>query len=327
MQAIRARMTADSNLKAYVILLIGVLAVSLAAIFIRLAQNAGMPSLVIAGGRLAIAALLLTPLTLRNTSYRQQISTLTRREIILLGVSGLFLALHFAAWVTSLEYTTVLISVVIVTTTPIWVALLEYFFLSSRLTRLVMLGLAVSITGSVLINAGQGGDAFSSADTVRGALLAFAGALAVAVYLVIGRNVRARLALFPYIWLVYGIAAIVLAAAVLLTGTPVTGYVSEAYLWLIAVALIPQLIGHSSLNYALGYLPATYVSVATQAEPIASAAIAIAVFSEIPDFWQITGSAIILVGVTLATLGQRSAETPPAQTDTEQAADAVHSDL
>lgn len=322
MQAIQTRLAANSNLKAYIVLLVGVLAVSLAAIFIRLAQDGGMPSLVIAGGRVAIAALLLTPLTLRNTTYRQQIRTLTRREIVLLGVSGLFLALHFAAWVTSLEYTTVLISVVIVTTTPIWVALLEVFFLNARLTRLIMLGLTVSITGSILINAGQGGDAFSGTDTIRGALLAFVGALAVAVYLVIGRSVRAKLALFPYVWLVYGCAAIVLAFVVLFSGTPVAGHSTTAYLWVIAVALIPQLIGHSSLNYALGYLPATYVSIATQAEPIASAAIAAAIFAEIPDIWQIVGSAIILTGVTIATFGQ----TMSRKTDTKKVLDAIDSE-
>ncbi len=313
MQAIRARLGDDTNFKAYLALVAGVLSVSLAAIFIRLAQDAGMPSLVIAGGRLLLAAIILTPITLRNSSYRQQIAGLTRRDRALLAVSGLFLAIHFASWVTSLEYTTVLISVVIVTTTPIWVALLEVFFLNARLARPIIVGLTISISGSILINAGQGGDAFTGADTIRGAILAFVGALAVAVYLVIGRSLRPHLALMPYIWLVYGFAAILLSLVVILTATPVTGHSGEAYFWVIAVALIPQLIGHSALNYVLGYLPATYVSIATQAEPIASAAIAIAVFNEVPDIWQIAGSAIILIGVTIATLGQSTTTQPGSQ--------------
>lgn len=311
MTAIRAFFEGEGGSKAYIMLGIGVVAVSLAAIFIRLAQDSDVPSLVIAGGRVLIAALILTPITLRNNTYLRQIRALTRREAALVGVSGLFLAIHFGAWVTSLEYTTVLISVVIVTTTPIWVSLLEVVLLNARLTRLIFFGLAVSMTGSVIINAGQGTAEFGSETMLRGALLALIGAMAVAVYLIIGRSLRPKLALMPYIWLVYGTAALLLMIVIGLTSTPIAGHSAEGYLWVLAVALIPQLVGHSSLNYALGYLPATYVSIATQAEPIGSAALAVVLFAEIPDVWQIVGSAIILIGVTLATLGQSTPATAP----------------
>lgn len=311
MTALRVFFTRESSGKAYVMLAIGVMAVSLAAIFIRYAQDSGVPSLMIAGGRLLIATLVLTPLTLRDSRYRQQIRALTQREARMIAIAGLFLALHFAAWVTSLEYTTVLISVVIVTTTPIWVSVLEVVFLKARLTKLIFVGLAVSISGSVMINAGQGAGGFSGDTMLRGAFLALIGAMAVAVYLIIGRSLRPKLALMPYIWLVYGTAALLLIVAITLTATPVTGHSTEGYLWVLAVALIPQLIGHSSLNYALGYLPATYVSIATQAEPISSALLAVILFAEIPDVWQVAGSLVILVGVTLATLGQAARPTAP----------------
>ncbi len=292
--------------RAYVVLVIGICAVALAAIIIRLAQDEGVPSLIIAAGRLVIAALLLTPVTLRQPTYMTQIRRLTGFEAILIGIAGLFLAMHFAAWVTSLEYTTVLISVVLVTTSPIWVGLMEVFILRTRLQRGVIVGLAIVLSGSLIIGLGGGGETAEGGmnqQVLGGGLSAF-GAVAVAVYLIIGKRLRPKLALIPYIWLVYGTAAILLSIVVLLTGSPTTGHSTEGYLWILALALIPQLVGHSSLNYALAYLPATYVSIATQAEPIGSAFIAYLVFTEIPDIWQIVGSAIILFGVLTATLSE-----------------------
>jgi drug/metabolite transporter (DMT)-like permease len=130
------------------------------------------------------------------------------------------------------------------------------------------------------------------------------GAVAVAVYFIIGRKLRGSLSLLAYIWLVYSCAALVLLLAVVLTGVPILGYPSQAYLWLVGLAIIPQLMGHTSFNYVLKFFPATYVSIATQLEPAASAAIAYFLFSEVPSVVQIIGSIVILAGILLATLGQ-----------------------
>ena len=138
-------------MRAYIVLVMGIAAISLAAIFIRLAQQEAMPSMLIAGGRLILATLLLTPATLLNKSYRGQIGQLNRQSLILVGVSGFFLAMHFASWVSSLEHTTVLISVVLVSTTPIWVALLEVFFLKARLSQMVVVGLVVALVGGIVL--------------------------------------------------------------------------------------------------------------------------------------------------------------------------------
>lgn len=297
----------DTSPRAYIVLVIGILAVAMAAILIRLAQDENVPSLLIAAGRLIIAALILTPATLRNPLFIKQMRALSRFEALLICISGIFLAMHFASWVTSLEYTTVLISVVLVTTSSIWVALMEVFLLRSRLPKSVIVGLVIVLGGSLIIGAGSGRVDVSSGDQIYGGLLAAFGAMTVAVYMIIGKRLRPKLSLIPYIWMVYGIAAIVLAIALVFTGTQVTGHSTNGYLWIIALALIPQLVGHSSLNYALAYLPATFVSIATQAEPIGSAIIAYFVFTEIPDFWQILGSGIILGGVIVASVGQNKA--------------------
>lgn len=292
----------QTPLQAYLVVLLGVAAISLGSILIRLAQQDGVPSLVIAAARLTIASLILTPITLRQ--HAAEIGRISRSDLTLAGISGAFLAVHFATWVASLEYTSVLISVVLVNTHPLWVALLEVFFLKARLGRAVILGLIIGLAGSVVVALPSGGEFSVGSNPLLGSALALIGAITVAVYFTIGRKLRGGLSLLTYIWLVYSCAALVLLLAVIVTGTPILGYVPQAYLWLLSMALIPQLVGHSSFNYVLKFLPATYVSIATQLEPATSAAIAYFLFTEVPSALQIIGSVVILTGIILATLGQ-----------------------
>ncbi len=295
--------TSQPSWQTYAVLAVGLAAVSMSAVFIRFAQDEGIPSLVIAAARLTIATLILTPLALGR--YRAYLTQLNRRDYLLIGVSGLFLALHFILWITSLELTSVLISVVLVTTSPLWAALLEFLFLKTRLTRLVLAGLALAIIGGIAIGLPTGEtDLAGGSNPLLGSLFALGGAVSVAVYLVIGRSVRPKLPLIPYIWLVYGIAAIFALLVVGFARAPITGYSGSGYLLLLAVALFPQLIGHSSFNYALKHLSATYVGVASQLEPVSSAVMAFVVFQEIPAPLQLAGSVVILVGVIMATVGQ-----------------------
>jgi drug/metabolite transporter (DMT)-like permease len=290
----------------YIILIAGVMAVSTAAILIRYAQGAGAPSLLIAAGRVTLATLMITPFVLRR--YWSHVQRLAPADMRLAFAAGAFLALHFIAWVSSLEYTSVLISVVIVTTSPIWVALLEVLLLRTVLPRSVIVGLGIAIAGGLLISFAGDGTATAALETqddLLGAALALIGSLMVSVYFVIGRKLRATLPILPYIWLVYGFASLLMLPVLLLTQTPVIGYSLDAYVMLFLIALLPQLVGHSSLNYAVGHLPATLVSMATQLEPIGSAALAFLLFNEIPLPLQIAGSAVILAGVMLASIGQR----------------------
>jgi drug/metabolite transporter (DMT)-like permease len=319
-------------LRVYLVIAAGVLAVASSAIFIKQAQSEGVSSLLIAGARLILAALMLTPLVWWR--YPLQIVTqktpsssdtaglpvqLTRRDIGLAMASGFFLAIHFAAWVTSLEYTSVLISVVFVTTGPIWVALIEVFLLKARLHRLVGIGLGVAIVGSIIIGLGSAGgenpaDAKSASDNLIGAGLSLVGAITFAAYLTIGRQLRAEIPVIPYIWMVYGSAGILLLVVILASGIPFTGYSSTVYLLLLALAIFPQLIGHSSMNYAVGYMPATVVSTISQLEPIGSAILAFIVLQESPLPVQLLGSGVILGGVLLANAGQFFQERSKRQT-------------
>ena len=291
-------------------LLVAILAVSTASIFIRFAQE-DAPSLVIAAMRLTIASLVLAPFALRQ--HKNEIRSLTRREWILAALSGLFLSIHFAAWITSLEYTTVVSSVVLVSTGPLWVALLSPIFLKETPSRWVWIGMTLALLGGLIVGLGDScamrGLSLACpplADLLAGSafwgnFLALLGAWTVAGYLIIGRTLRAKISLVPYIFIVYGVAALALLFSVALAKQSLIGYPQSTYFWMLCLALIPQLIGHSTYNWALRFMPASLVSITTLGEPIGSAILAFFILRESPSLITLLGGAFILTGIYLST--------------------------
>lgn len=289
----------------YAALFVGLMAVSTAAILIRLAQEADTPSLVVAAGRLVVASVVLTPFALRR--YHNELRALRPADIGLALLSGAVLGMHFASWISSLEYTSVVNSVVLVTTNPLWVAVMAPFFLGERLGYWTLMGLLLAIAGGVVVAvSGESGSPPTRSDPLLGNGLALIGAIMAATYFIIGRQLRARLSLIPYVWLVYSTSAVILVVAVVFLGedSEIRNLPPEAFLWLLLLGLIPQLIGHSSFNYALGFLPAAYVSLIVLGEPIGSGLLAIVLLDEWPIFLQIVGSALILAGIAVATREQ-----------------------
>jgi drug/metabolite transporter (DMT)-like permease len=290
-----------------------ILAVSTAAIFIRYAQEYA-PSLVIAASRLLIATLILAPIAL--TRNRSELKQLTRRDLGFALLSGFFLALHFATWISSLEYTTVASSVVLVSTVPLWVALLSPITIKEPVTRAVLVGMILALIGGFVVGLSDtcmyaGGelvcpdfDEFIRGKAFIGDILALIGAFTAAGYLLIGRSLRSRVSLISYIFLVYGMAGAVLLIFVITAGQPLLGYPPVTYMWLILLALVPQLIGHSTYNWALEYLSAAYVSIALLGEPIGSAILAYLFLQEVPTPLKIFGAILILVGIYIATMGE-----------------------
>ncbi len=290
------------RLNPLVVLIFGILAASTAAIFIRYAQQ-DAPSLVIAAWRLTLASLVLAPMALLR--HRQEIGGLTRRDFALALLSGFFLALHFAAWISSLEFTSVASSVVLVTTTPLWVALLSPFTLKERLTRGVILGMGIALLGGVIIglNDRSGG---AGSNPPLGDLLALGGAVAAAAYVTLGRHLRTKMSLGSYTFVVYGVAALVLIVFMAAAGQQPFGYPLPAYFWFLCLALIPQLLGHSSFNWALRYLSAAFVSITLLGEPIGSTILAYLLLGETPTLVKLLGAALILVGIVIAAKGNLS---------------------
>jgi drug/metabolite transporter (DMT)-like permease len=290
------------------VIIIAILAVSTGSIIVKFAQR-DAPSLVIAALRLSFATLLLAPVAL--TRYRAELRAITRREIILGLLSGLFLAIHFATWITSLEYTSVASSVVFVSTGPLWVALLSPMLLKEHLVRAALFGLALAVLGGAIIGLSDacvwahGLSCPNLSDVMQGRamwgnFLALAGAWTVTGYLIIGRKLRGNMSLIPYIFLVYGMAALVLIIFMFAAGESPLGYPPNVYLWILLLAVVPQLIGHSTFNWLLKYLPATFVAITTLAEPIGAAILAYFLLQETPTLSVLIGGGLILVGIYLA---------------------------
>ena len=292
-------------------LCMGIVAVSFASILIRFAQGAGMPSLSIAAWRLILASMILLPYAW--VTRRDEIRDLSGKEWALLVASGLFLGLHFATWIVSLGYTSVASSVVLVSMGPVFVGLGSWFILRERPGALLVAGIILAVIGSVVIS---WGDLGQGRDQLVGDLLALAGGVFVAGYLMIGYRVRARRSLTTYIALVYGVAMVTLVIIVLIARQPMFGYSVNAYGWVLALALGPQIVGHSTLNWALRYLSATFVAIVTLAEPIGSGILAYVLLDEAIAWSTAIGGAMVLVGIYIASraeLGSGAAAAKPEQ--------------
>ncbi|MBL8379051.1 MAG: DMT family transporter [Burkholderiales bacterium] len=287
----------------------GVLIVSTAAILIREAQAAGVPSLAIAAWRLVGAALLLAPFVL--ALRRAELAALPARDHWLGMASGLFLALHFATWIASLEYTSVASSVALVTTNPIWIALFSFLVLRERLPVARVIAVAVAIAGSLIVLVDDGSSAATHAPRpALGNALAIGGALAVCGYLLIGRRLRAHVSLLAYVGIVYAVAGAALIVAALASGVPLWGYSAGAWILLAALALGPQLLGHGAVNYALKEVSPTVIALAVLGEPIGAALLAWLLMGEGIGPVKLCGLALLLAGIFLAARSESRAPAP-----------------
>jgi len=307
-----------TNKQLYFVPLSGaVIAVSTAAIFIRNAQN-DVPSMVIATFRLSIASFLLWLFVL--PSRKKVLLGILKSNYWSLIISGLLLALHFACWITSLQHTSVMSSVVLVTTTPIWVAILSPIFLKEKMSFRIGMGLIIALAGSILITMGQNCDfvdqkilcsfddlSFSS-NIIIGNMLAIFGAFAAAGYVMIGRKLRKTVDFSSYILWVYSISSVVLLFFTVLFGYKLWGYSLKAYFFMMLLAIIPQLLGHSLLNWLLGFLPAIYVAISLLGEPIGSSLLAFIFLQESPTIIEIIGACIILAGILVTITTTKSSK-------------------
>ena len=275
---------------AYPVLTLGVAAVSCAAILIR---EADAPALVIAAYRMGLAAVPVGALTL--ATGRQQVLRDGRWAWPLLA--GAFLALHFGFWIASLQQTSVITSVVLVTTNPLFVGLASPFVLGERVPAMTWVGIVIATAGAVLMAAEDVGEGLR---TVVGDLYALLGAVFGAGYLMMGRRARPQVAWVGYVGVVYPVAAVLLVISVLVAGEPFTGYSAKTFVMLGLLALVPQLVGHSAINWALAYVPAALVAVAILGEPVGATALAALVLNETPSAFEIAGALLVLAGVYVA---------------------------
>ncbi len=271
-------------------IVIGVMGIGLSAIFVRYAHA---PSSITATYRLLWTVLLMTPMVFGKKQVRQELRQANKKTVAISLVSGLFLAIHFVVWFESLQHTSVVSSTTLVCTEVIWVSIGFCLFLKGKISLKAGLAIAISLGGSVLV---------AYADSVHGAhlygdILALLSAIAVAIYMLLGRMARKTASTTVYTYLVYISCSVTLVLICLLQGNNILGYGSNTIIVGLLLAVFSTILGHSIFSWCLKYFSPSFVSASKLCEPIVAALFAAILFGEIPSPLQLLGGALILGGV------------------------------
>ena len=279
-----------------VALAVAILAVSTSAILVRWSTA---PSVVLAFYRVLLTTLLVVPFLF--TRHRGDFGALRRRDWLVATATGAALAIHFAAFFESLAWTSVAASVTIVQSQPVFVAIGAALFLRERIGLRKALGIAVAIVGIGAMSAGEflAGAVVAGAHPLYGNALALLGAGMAAVYVLVGRSLRQRVALVPYVLVVYTACTFTLLAVAVAQGLPLTGYGGREWLIFLALAVGPGLFGHTVVNWALEHVPSTVVSVSLLGEPVGASILALFLLAEVPGLTTVLGATVVLTGIYL----------------------------
>lgn len=279
------------------IVLAGTFFTSLSSIIIRFSDA---PALVISAYRMLFTSLmLLAPVMLNN---RSEFKNITKKEYILCIISGIFLAFHFATWISSIKMTSVANSTILVSCSPIFVALANYFITKEKLNRKMAVAISMSLVGTFIIAMGSSGETATNA--MLGNILAFLGAIFVAGYLVIGGIARKKLSASIYVFIVYTVSTATLFIMCLVSKTPIYPYPPKEFMLFIALAFFCSILGHTLYNYMVKYVSSTLISVSTLSEPIFASIMAMLIFKEFPSLYTLTGGIIIITGIFYYLLAQ-----------------------
>ncbi len=305
MAALTARLNAGvrSDVWPYIVIITGVSFGSLGPLFIRAGHIAGMPTIAIVAARQVLSCLVLTPIVL--CYHRNELTQLSRRNLLFATLAGTVLAVRFYFQFEAYNNSSVLLTSVFGGSGPLWVALTEVLLLRAIFSRRIWAGIFLSLAGGILIAiVGFDGGTSPGNNAILGAALALTAAFLSAFYLNFGRLARGQISFLPYLWLIFTIAAVISVSVALLADVPLTGYSPDAWLALLGLIITAQIFGHGSMNYALKYVPATYVSVISQATSVIGAIAAFFILGEKPGVGQVIGSLIIIIGVTMVTTGR-----------------------
>jgi len=282
-------------------LVTAVVAVSAGAILVRLSEA---PSSVAAFYRVLFTTLPLLPVAVWR--YRDHFARITPRDLAFAVLSGVALALHFAAWFESLAWTSVAASVTLVQSQPVFVALGAWLLLRERVTRRMAGGIAVATAGMVAMSFGDIlGGVLVGPRPLYGNALALFGAITAAGYVLAGRSLRQRIALVPYVVVVYGVCAASLLGIVLAEGHALTGYPLREWWVFVGLAIGPGLFGHTVLNWALAHLESSVVSVSLLGEPVGATILAMVLLSEVPTAATVAGGVVVLAGIAITSSAGR----------------------
>jgi drug/metabolite transporter (DMT)-like permease len=277
---------------------VGIVAISFASIFIKFCDD--VPSLMIATYRLAISSIVLLTIA-KGRGIR--FASFSRKQLVIGVLGGLFLSLHFSLWISSLRFTSVASSVVLVTTNPIFVGLFSYLLFREKQPPELILGIILSFSGSVILaigDSGLRGLSIQNPSYLLGDVFALLGAVMTSGYLMVGSRLREDMDVLPYTAMVYTFSAFFLLAASLLWGIPFTGYKASSYLFMVLLAIVPQLIGHTAINWSLKHLKTSMVAITILGEPLGASILAYIIFHETIEPFQGIGIVLIFLALIIS---------------------------
>ena len=282
--------------RAYIVLGLGLLAISTSVVFIRFAGSA--PGEAVAVWRTVFGAILVAPLSLAKA--RSEMRSMTGREWGLILLSGLFLGLHFVTWINSLYFTSVSSASALVALSPLFLAILGFFILRERLRKAELWAIAVATLGVAALGwIDREPTAAAAVQPLLGNGLALSAAAFVSVYLLVGRFVRQRRSWWAYVGPVYVVTALTTLVIAKVQGIVLLGWDWEVYALCMGMALVPHLMGHGSVNWSLKYLPAAIVGLASLGVPVFSSVWGGLFFGEIPSLPAMGAMAVILGSLVL----------------------------
>jgi len=279
---------------------IGIIAISFASIFIKFCDD--VPSIMIATYRLTLSSIILLIIA---KSKGIRLSSFNKKRLLLGMLGGLFLSLHFSFWISSLKFTSVASSVVLVATNPIFVGIFSYLFFKEKQPTELILGIILSFSGSIILAVGDSGLqglAVQNPSFLLGDILAFLGAIMASGYLVVGSKLREEMDVLSYTSMVYTFSAFFLLIASISLGLPFAGYKQSSYFYMVLLAIIPQLIGHTAFNWALKYLKASMVAITILGEPIGASILAYIILGETIRSFQSIGIIFIFLAIIIASI-------------------------
>jgi drug/metabolite transporter (DMT)-like permease len=279
---------------------IGIIAISFASIFIKFCDD--VPSIMIATYRLTLSSIILLIIA---KSKGIRLSSFNKKHLLLGMLGGLFLSLHFSFWISSLKFTSVASSVVLVATNPIFVGIFSYLFFKEKQPTELILGIVLSFSGSIILAVGDSGLqglTVQNPSFLLGDILAFLGAIMASGYLVVGSKLREEMDVLSYTSMVYTFSAFFLLIASISLGLPFAGYKQSSYFYMVLLAIIPQLIGHTAFNWALKHLKASMVAITILGEPIGASILAYIILGETIKSFQSIGIILIFLAIIIASI-------------------------
>jgi drug/metabolite transporter (DMT)-like permease len=286
-------------------LLIGMLAISFAPILVRYSDA---PVSVQGLYRMLFTVILVLPF---GGKQLRTLGSISWKDWVLLGCAGFFLALHFLLWMASLDYTSIASSTIILSLEPVFVMVGAFFLFKDRPGRVALIGMGVAFIGVCFVGSGDMG---VSRTAFFGDLLSFLGTVAVAVNMLLAKQILTRVSSYLYSLIVFVVCVLCFLLYNVFMGIRMTGYPAKEWLVFLLLAVVPTVFGHMIFNWLLKYVPPTTISMSVLAEPVGASILGMLLFAEMINRFQLFGGALVIVGLLLYLKPDRHAELQPVET-------------